>query len=230
VIPGDTLTLPTPSGPVAFRVAATTTNLGWTSGAIILNSADYRKDWGTTDASALEIDTHPGANLQAVRSAVQSRLGPGAALKVQTSGERASQADALARQGLSRMNWIALLLMIAAALAMAAAMGAGIWQRRSKLASLRIHSFSPRQLRVILLYESILVLGTGAIVGALAGIYGHLLSDRFLRLTTGFPAPFAIGGGHTLQTILIIVLAALAALAIPAYAASQVSPQLALER
>jgi putative ABC transport system permease protein len=230
VIPGDTLTLPTPSGAVPFRVAATTTNLGWTSGAIILNSADYRKDWGTTDASALEIDTHPGANLQAVRSAVQSTLGSGAALQVQTSGERAAQADALARQGLSRMNWIALLLMIAAALAMAAAMGAGIWQRRSTLASLRIHSFSPAQLRVILLYESILVLGTGALVGALAGVYGHLLSDRFLRLTTGFPAPFAVGGGHTIQTILIIVLAALAALAIPAYAASQVSPQLALER
>ena len=93
----------------------------------------------------------------------------------------------LARQGLSRMSQITLLLMIAAALAMAAAIGAGIWQRRASLASLRIHSFTPWQLRAVLTFESVLVLGTGGLVGALAGIYGHLLCDRYLRLTTGFP-------------------------------------------
>jgi hypothetical protein len=127
------------------------------------------------------------------------------------------------------MSQITLLLMIAAALAMAAAIGAGIWQRRSSLASLRIHSFSPWQLRGILTCESILVLGTGGLVGASAGIYGHLLSDRYLRLTTGFPAPFAFEGIHTIQTILLIVIGALAVLAIPGYVASQVPPQLALQ-
>jgi putative ABC transport system permease protein len=230
VIPGDMLTLPTPSGPVEYHLAATTTNLGWTSGAIILNSTDYRKAWRTTDPSALEIDTRTGADGSAVKRAVEQILGPSAALRVQTSSERAAQADALAREGLSRMSQISLLLMIAAALAMAAAMGAGIWQRRTTLASLRIHSFTPGQLRAMLAYEAILVLGTGAIAGAISGIYGHLLSDRFLRLTTGFPAPFAFEGAHTLQTILLIVLAALITLTIPGYIASQVSPRLALER
>lgn len=229
VVPGDMLTLPTPTGPVSYHLAATTTNLGWTSGAIIINTTDYRQAWGTSDASALEIDTRPGASATAVKRSIQQILGPDAAMKVQTSGERAAQADALARQGLSRMNQISFLLMIAAALAMAAAMGAGIWQRRATLASLRIHSFSPGQLRIILIYESILVLATGAIAGAISGSYGHLLSDRFLRLTTGFPAPFAFSGAHTVQTILLIVIAALLALAIPGYAASKVSPQLALE-
>ena len=227
---GDRLVLPTPTGSVGYRVAATTTNLGWSSGAIILNSVDYRRAWASTDATALEIDTAPGASIPAVRDAVRSVLGPGSALKVQTSDERATQADGLARQGLSRMSQISLLLMIAAALAMAAAMGAGIWQRRSTLASLRINSYSPAQLRRVLAFESILVLGTGGLVGAVAGIYGHFLGDRFLRLTTGFPAPFAIEGIHTTQTIFLIVIGALIALALPGYAASRVSPQLALQQ
>jgi putative ABC transport system permease protein len=81
----------------------------------------------------------------------------------------------------------------------------------------------------VLTYESILVLGTGALTGAIAGIYGHLLIDRFLRLTTGFPAPFAIEGIYTVQTILLIVLGAFLALTIPGYVASQVPPQLALQ-
>ncbi len=229
VRPGGTLVLPTPTGPVTYRVAATTTNLGWSSGAITLNTSDFARAWGTSDLSALEIDTQPGARVPTIKRDVQRLLGPSTSLRVQTSHERAAQADALARQGLSRMNEIALLLMIAAALAMAAAMGAGIWQRRASLASLRIHSFSPRQLRSVLTYESILVLGTGALAGAIAGVYGHLLSDRFLRLTTGFPAPFAIGGMHTIQTTLLILLAALAALAIPGYFASKTPPQLALQ-
>jgi putative ABC transport system permease protein len=175
------------------------------------------------------VSTRPGANVIAVKSAVQGLLGPASALTVQTSVERAAQADALARQGLSRMSQITLLLMIAAALAMAAAIGAGIWQRRASLASLRIHSFSPWQLRGILTCESIIVLGTGGLAGAAAGVYGHLLCDRYLRLTTGFPAPFAVEGVHTVQTILLIVIGALAVLAIPGYMASQVSPQLALQ-
>jgi putative ABC transport system permease protein len=226
---GGSLTLPTPTGAATFRVAATTTNLGWSAGAIILGSADYRRAWASTDASALEVSTRPGADVSAVGRAIRRLLGPASALAVQTSGERAAQAEALARQGLSRMSQITLLLMVAAALAMAAAIGAGIWQRRASLASLRIHSFSPWQLRGVLTCESILVLGTGGITGAAAGVYGHLLCDRYLRLTTGFPAPFAVEGVHTLQTILFIVISALAVLAIPGYIASQVAPQLALQ-
>jgi len=226
---GDQLVLPTPTGTVRYRVAATTTNLGWSSGAIVMNSSDYRRAWASADLSALEVDTRPDADVPTVKHAIAGLLGRDTALTVQTSGERAAQADALARQGLSRLSQITLLLMIAAALAMAAAMGAGIWQRRSSLASLRIHSFSPWQLRGVLAYESMLVLVTGALTGAVAGVYGHLLIDRFLRLTTGFPAPFTIEGIHTIQTILLIVIGALLALTIPGYAASQVPPQLALQ-
>jgi putative ABC transport system permease protein len=226
---GGTLVLPTPTGPVPYRIAATTTNLGWSAGAVILGDSDYRRAWASAAPTALEVDTRAGADIAAVTRAVQDVLGPHTALSVQTSAQRAAQADALARQGLSRMSQITLLLQIAAALAMAAAIGAGIWQRRSSLAALRIHSFSPWQLRGVLTCESILVLGTGGIVGAGAGVYGHLLCDRYLRLTTGFPAPFAVEGLHTVQTIVLIVVGALAVLAIPGYIASQVSPQLALQ-
>jgi putative ABC transport system permease protein len=226
---GDRLTLPTPTGEVSYRIAATTTNLGWSSGSIVMAASDYRHAWASSDPSALEVQTQPGASVLSVRRSIQSLLGHDTALTVQTSGERAAQADALAREGLSRMSQITLLLKIAAALAMAAAMGAGIWQRRSSLASLRINSFSPWQLRGVLTFESLLVLGTGALAGAIAGIYGHLLIDRFLRLTTGFPAPFAVEGIYTIQTILLIVIGALVALTIPGYVASQVSPQLALQ-
>jgi putative ABC transport system permease protein len=148
---------------------------------------------------------------------------------VQTSAGRAAQADALAREGLSRLTQIALLLMVAAALAMAAAMGASIWQRRASLASLRLQSFRPSQLRAILLCESTLVLATGSLVGAAIGLYGHALIDRYLRLVTGFPAPFSTGAPQMLETIGAILGAALLVLAVPGFIASRAPARLALQ-
>jgi putative ABC transport system permease protein len=226
---GQIITLPTPTGAVGYRVAGTTTNLGWAAGAIVLNDADYRRAWATMDPSALEIDVGRSANSLAVKHAIEGILGHDGGLRVQTSFGRAAQADVLAREGLGRLTQISLLLIIAAALAMAAAMGASIWQRRPSLASLRIQSFRPSQLRVILLFESVLVLGTGCFIGAFAGVYGHELIDRYLRLVTGFPAPFSPATPQMLETTVAIIAAALIVLSIPGYIASRVPPSLALQ-
>ncbi|MFI5239955.1 MAG: ABC transporter permease, partial [Gemmatimonadales bacterium] len=50
---GGTLRIPTPSGNHALRIAATTTNFGWTPGAIVLNSNEYRRLWQTTAPTAI---------------------------------------------------------------------------------------------------------------------------------------------------------------------------------
>ncbi len=226
---GGTITLPTPTSMVRYRVAATTTNLGWSPGAIVLNREDYRRAWRETDPTALELDVRPGFGVPAVKQSVQRALGAGSGLRVQSGGARAGEADALAREGLGRLTQIALLLTVAAVLAMTAAIGASIWQRRPALASLRIQSFRPSQLRAVLLFESGLVVFTGCLVGACAGVYGHALIDHYLRAMTGFPAPFSAGVGQGLVVIVGIVGGTLALLAGPGLAASRVPPSLALQ-
>jgi putative ABC transport system permease protein len=226
---GDLLTVPTPSGPARYRLAATTTNFGWPAGAIVLSESDYRRAWQSADPSALEIDAKAGSSPLAVRREVQALLGTDSGLQVLTSSQRADEAHALAREALSRLTQIARLLMAAAALAMAAAMGASIWQRRRSLASLRIQSFRPSQLRAILLCESALVLTTGSLAGAAAGLYGQALIDRYLRGVTGFPAPFSTTATQLLATVGLIVGAALAVLAVPGFIASRAPARLALQ-
>ncbi len=226
---GGVLTLPTPSGPRRYRLAATTTNLGWSPGAIVMSSADYERAWGEANPSAIEVDLEPGVAQAGARASIERVLAPGSSLRVQGSAARAAEADTLAREGLARLSQISLLLTIAAVLAMAAAMGASMWQRRPALASLRIQSFRPSQLRMILLCESGLVVLTGCLVGAVAGLYGHALIDLYLRSATGFPAPFATEAPQGLETIAAIVGAALAVLALPGVIASRVPPSLALQ-
>ncbi|HEU4702159.1 MAG TPA: ABC transporter permease, partial [Conexibacter sp.] len=223
---GDALALPTPTGTLRVRVAATTTNLGWSPGAILLGGADFRRAWGPA-ATALELDVAAGADLAAVQRGVMEASGGG--LVVQTAAERAAGINASARQGLARLGQISALLLVAAVLAMAAAMGAAIWQRRASLAALRIQSFSPRQLWRVLLLEASVVLGAGCVTGALAGVYGQVVMDRYLRTVTGFPVASTLAGWSTLEIVALVVAAALAIVAVPGWFAARVPPQLGLQ-
>jgi putative ABC transport system permease protein len=226
---GGTVTLSTPTGETRYRVAATTTNLGWTPGAVILNSRDYQRAWGTNAPTALEVDLRPGTNALTARRAVQTALGPSSGVVVQTAQERADGINASAREGLSRLGQISILLLIAAVLAMAAAMGAAIWQRRPALAALRIQSFAPRQLWRVLLLETGLVLGAGCLTGAIAGIYGEIVIDGYLKLVTGFPVATSPDATTALETLALVVAAGIVVVAVPGWFASRAPPHLGLQ-
>jgi putative ABC transport system permease protein len=226
---GDLLTLPTPTGNARYRIAATTTNLGWGAGAVVLNGDDYRARWPHESPTALEVDVEDGADPAAVATAIGHLLGPGGGVKAQATADRAEHANELARDGLARLSQIATLLLIAAALAMASAMAAGIWQRRATFAQLRIEGFRSAKLWRALLLETSIVLGTGCLAGALAGIYGHFLGNRWLQLTTGYPAPFSVSVGQTVLTCVLVAAAALAISAVPGYLVARTPARMGLE-
>jgi putative ABC transport system permease protein len=233
---GGPIALPTPTGVHRFALVATLTNLGWGPGAIVLGAADYRRAWGARDPTALEVDLLPGVDPQRARARLQRALAPPAgagrprwALTVQTSAQRLDQYERLARQGLDRLSLISQLLLGAAALALAAATGAAIWQRRRAIAAHRLQGFAPAQLRRALLLEAGVVLGSGCFAGALAGVYGHLLLARWLRLTTGFPAPFSLHGVQMLEAFGLVATASLALVLVPSYLATRVPARVALQ-
>ena len=226
---GGSISLPTPSGSVRFGVAAIMTNSGWPPGAITINTNDYSHYWRTTNPSALEVDIRRGVAVAAVKHAIEGALGGRPGLLVRTSSQRTAESEASARQGLRTLGEIATLLLIAAALSVASALGAVIWQRRAKLASLRIQGFDYRQLWRALLLESLILLSIGCLDGVVLGIYGHALASRWLELTTGFSAPFSLAGLQILETFLLVAGMAIAVVAVPGLKAAKVPASLGLQ-
>ena len=226
---GSPFTLPTPSGRARFGVAGITTNLGWSPGTVIMSSTDYTAHWPGADPSALEVDLEPGVSAGAGRRAVRNALGNRPGLGVQSFDERRRQYAEDSRQGLHALSEIATLLLIAAALAVASALSAAIWQRRARLASLKIQGYDTGQLWRALLFESAIVLGVGCAIGAVAGIYGHALASRWLRLTTGFPAPFAVGIGGVLFTLALLAAIAILVIALPGFVAARAPARKSLQ-
>lgn len=226
---GDRLRLPTPRGLASLRVAALTTNSGWPGGTVTLSARDYSRWWGSAEATALEIGLHSGVSPAAGAGAVRTALGPGTGLLVQTSAQSAARADASAREGLRTLSDISTMLLIAAALAVAAALSTTVWQRRARLASLKIQGYHAGQLWLGLLLESVVMIAVGSLVGAVVGVYGHALAAHWLTIATGFPAPFSIGAGHVLLTFALVTAIASVVISLPGMAAARVPPRMSLQ-
>lgn len=223
---GGSLTLPSPE-PETFKVAALSTNLGWPPGAVIINSTDYARAWASSDPSGLEIQTASDVSPVTMRNRVQGALGTHTGLVVETRTEREHRHYALASQGLVRLTQIRELVLIAAMLALAAALGSMIWQRRSYVAFLRCQGFRKAVLWRWLLWESALLLGVGCLTGAIFGLYGQLLLSHALASVTGFPISFGVEAFVALTTFALVSAAAIAVIAIPGYLLVRVRPRAA---
>ena len=161
-----------------MRIAALSTNIGWEPGSIVMSSPSYAHAWGSTDASAYAIQLAPGVTPGAWRAQVAPGFGTDSgqsALSVQTAEQRSVRQETLDERALARLTQIATLIPIFAMLAMAAAIGAMVWQRRPRLAKLKLEGLARAQLWRTILFENLLLLGTGC---------AHRLPFRPLR-----PAP-----------------------------------------
>jgi putative ABC transport system permease protein len=225
---GGTLVLATPTGPRPFRIAATTTNLAWPPGVVFMSTADYSRAWASTNPTALGVQLRPGVDAATARDAIAATLGPNSGLEVSLAATRATRIEALASEGLGQLREISTMLLLAAIVAMVAALASSVWQRRSGLAGLRLFGATSASLQGILLIEATLMLSAGCITGALAGAYGQVVIDAFLRDVTGFPLASPTAGVRPLEILLLVLAAALALGAIPGWMAARVRPVLAL--
>jgi putative ABC transport system permease protein len=224
---GQSFLLPSPD-PTRFRIAALGTNLGWPPGAIMLNAEDYQRAWGSSDPSALEVALRAGVSATAGAQAVRGALGAESGLEVQTAHQRELGFRATARQGLSRLSQISTLVLIAAVLAMAATMGAMIWQRRVRLADMKVDGFNRGVLWRALMWESVLLLGAGCSLGALFGLYGQVLLSRALSTVTGFPVAYSPGLLAAVESFALVTATAMLIVVIPGGMATRVGPAIAL--
>jgi putative ABC transport system permease protein len=226
---GDTLTLPTPTGVLPMRVAALTTNFGWTPGTVVMTAADYQHAWNTKQVTALLVKIDAGSNPQVMRGEVERALNPGNGLEVLSTREREAKINGVAHEGLAQLATISTLLIVASILAMAAALASAIWQRRSALAAFKLSGVKPSRLRRLLLLESALTLSVGAVTGAAWGIYGQVALDGYLTNTTGFPVMRLGASWRPAEIVVFVIVVSLVISAAPTWLASRVPVRVALE-
>jgi putative ABC transport system permease protein len=225
---GDAFTLPSPV-PASFRVAAVSTNIGWAPGAIVIDAEEYARAWSSQDAGAFQLLAKPGVPPSLLAREARATLGGETGLQVQTAQQHEAKLKAITRQGLERLSQIATLILVAAVLAMGAAMGAMIWQRRPRLAKLKLEGFARVELWHTLVLESAMLLGVGCFSGAVVGLFGQQLLDRALNLVINYPVVSSVGVVVALSSLALVTAAAVLMVAIPGWFAARVPAGLALQ-
>jgi putative ABC transport system permease protein len=185
---GGRFLLPAPR-PRSFRIAALSTNLGWSPGAVVLGPGDFLRAWGSSEPTAYNVALAPGASPARVEREIRRVLVSAGAtgLTVEPAAAREHSEDALVDQGLERLSQIAKIALLAGILAAGVAVVAVLWQRRGHCARLKTQGFPGRTLWAAAVWESTLLIGTGCVCGALVGAYGQLLLSRALLSVMGFP-------------------------------------------
>jgi putative ABC transport system permease protein len=150
-------------------------------------------------------------------------------LAVETAQQHAGRQNTLSRQGLARLTQIATLILIVAILAMAAAMANMVWQRRPRLAKLKLEGFPAAELWRTIMLESVLLLGVGCTSGAVFGLYGQQLLDRALANVIGFPVVYSFGALVAVVSLALVTVASVLIVALPGYLATGVAPAVALQ-
>lgn len=220
---GDTVVLPTPR-PQRFRVAAITTNLGWTGGAIVANAEDFARAWGSDAISAYLVQTSSDANPSVVRDRIQAALGPRSALRVEANPERWQRQKDASRGGLSQLSQIASLTLVAAVLAMAAAMTGLLWQRRNQIARAKYDGHRTGPLWGALAVEAGTLFAVGALAGAVFGVLGQVLLTRGLEVIIGFPVVVGVRIDVAALCFGAVTVVALLAIAIPGLLVARSQP------
>jgi ABC-type lipoprotein release transport system permease subunit len=100
-----------------------------------------------------------------------------------------------------------------------------IWQRRERIAAIRVQGYSPLVLWQWLCIESVLMLGTGCCMGAIFGIAGQLLLSHALAAVTGFPISLGIETTAIIISFAWAATLALTIVAVPGSLAVQATPR-----
>jgi hypothetical protein len=77
--------------------------------------------------------------------------------------------------------------------------------------------------------EASLTLGAGCVTGVVAGVYGQLVLDGYLKQVTGFPVASVATGWRPLEILAIVIAVVLVVVSVPGWFAARAPMELALE-
>jgi putative ABC transport system permease protein len=224
---GDTITLPSKSGPVTLQIVDTVVDYSWNLGTLYLNRRDYLRHWQDARADMVDVYVKPGASPQAVKEKIAARFGARYGLFPVTRAELMSNIDEV----INRVYGIAygqqVVVMLVAALGVITSLLISVLQRRREMGLLRAVGAARTQVIHSVLAEACLMGALGTALGILFGIPLEWFVLRVIIFEeSGFLFPVYVPwNGALLIALAALTTATLAGLGPALYAVRQRIPE-----
>jgi putative ABC transport system permease protein len=218
---GDSLTLPSPDGPVALTVAGIMTDVTPYGGTVQLDRQDYLKHWHDETATTMAVLVQPGADPAAVKARIMERWGEAMHLNVQLNREfwaYLRQTYDGFYQLMDGLIWIAVLV---SGLAIANTLFASILERRREVGILRALGTRRGEVVRVVAGEALGIGLVGGLFGILAGLGLQAVMVQSSEFINGANVDWVIAWGAIGIALAVAALAAPAVGLLPAHWASR---------
>jgi len=186
--PGETISLPTPSGVETFRIRGlVAADYSGDQGAIILHRDEFTRLWHDTQVSHFNLFLKPGADIEETRSRIARELGRSHLVKVLTVPQTLAYHQGMVDRAFAFTYAIQLLVVAVTLAGIFDLLTTQILERRRELGILRAvgsdDSWIARSIRL----EALVIGVAGAVLGCLLGVGTSLLWVRVhFRILIGY--------------------------------------------
>jgi putative ABC transport system permease protein len=228
---GDTLTLPSPSGPVSLPILVEVLDYSSEQGTIWVDRSVYVERWKDEGIDTLDVMLETGVRREAVAEAIRERLsGRTNRLFIMTNEEFKKIISRILDQFFS-LSYIQLLIaLLVAVLGIANTLVISVAERRRELGILKALGTERRQIVRLIVVEALGIVICGGILGYALGSYLIDFSvESISENMSGWSLPFAFPWGMALGLAPLLLAVTVIAALYPARVALSVSPAEALE-
>jgi putative ABC transport system permease protein len=210
--PGDAMVLPTPEGPVKFKIAVVNVDYSTDSGSILMDIHTYHKYWKEYLADSFSVRITKKGQVDAVKDEIERRFGGDRQLFVLPSGEFKDEIRKIVDQGFAVNHAINIITMTIACFGIIVTLLASVLERTREIGILRSIGMLRRQVSFVVVIESMLLGVIGGTLGAGAGIIiGWMSLEGFLKGDYGASMQYHIHAASLFWAIVLsTVLSALA--------------------
>ncbi|MDP1916488.1 MAG: ABC transporter permease [Myxococcales bacterium] len=209
---GDQVELVSPTGPVTYRVVGIGSDaLNYRVPTAYLSHAALTQDFHIDADHLVFVDAKQGAAVASVRSALSQRLDAWPGFVLHATGEWRDKLLDDGRKKLNAMYVLLVMLVVPALIALANTLGINVLERIREIGLLRAIGSTQRQVRRLVLAESLLLASVGALAGIVVGLWLGFISVRAME-AYGMLATFRVPvSGVVTMVVIALGFGALAA-------------------
>jgi putative ABC transport system permease protein len=221
--PGDAIDLPTPRGPVAFRIAAVYFDYSADRGVVVLDRATFARHFGERRPTSLAVYLRPGASADRVRAALLDRLGADRRLFIQTNQSLRREVLRIFDSTFAITYALEGVAIVVAMMGVATTLLTLILDRRREIAVLRLVGAGRRQVSRMVVIEALLIGGVSQAVGLIVGLALSLILIFVINAQSfGWTIQWHMPWRFLLQASLVMQAATLLAGLFPARRAARI--------
>jgi putative ABC transport system permease protein len=208
VKPGDSILIPTPEGPVKFKIAVINVDYSSDSGSVLMDIHTYQRYWKEFLADSFSVRVKSKENVEAVRAEIVKGFGIDRKLFVLPARDFKNEIRKVIDQGFAVNHAINIITILIACLGIIVTLLSSVLERTREIGILRSIGMLRRQVSRVVVIESMLLGIIGGALGAGAGIIiGWMSLEGFLKADYGASMQYhinfaSIGWALALSTLL----------------------------